>query len=261
MVFKKLDEYTVQCILSEDEIREEGLELDDFFENRSKVREFLEKLVARASEEVGYHLHGNAIAMQISPASEGQLSITFSEKTEEGLMKMIEQVRELLAEQGEDVIADVLKSLPINSGGEQALNRLMERVFAETDQTKTKQKQKASKAKKSQDEKGEDAQEKKTDLAIFSFYDWNDLEGYCMILPTSPMVKSWLYKEESKHRYYLVLEPSKISLKDFQKLCVQGVEYGEYESDHTGKRAFLKEHCKAMIKKRAVDEIQKLVLS
>lgn len=252
MKFKKIDDYTVQCILSEEEIKQEGLELDDFFENRSKVRDFLEKLVVKASEEVGYHMHGNAIVMQISPAFDGHISITFSEKSEEGLLKMIEKVKDLLSEQGDDIVSELLKSLSVNSGGEQAMNRLMEKVFS------LEEKQKSKKGEKKEEKKEETPAEKKSDLAVFLFHDWSSLEGYCTLLPASPMIKSWLYKGNDGN-YYLVLEQAQISLKDFQKLCVQASEYGEYLSDSQSKKAYLKEHCQVMMKKKAVDMIQSIV--
>ena len=41
MYFKKINENAVRCVISEAEIEEEGLTMEDFFMNRKKAQEFL----------------------------------------------------------------------------------------------------------------------------------------------------------------------------------------------------------------------------
>ncbi len=40
MYFKKINENAVRCVISEEEIEEEGLTMDDFFMNRKRRRSF-----------------------------------------------------------------------------------------------------------------------------------------------------------------------------------------------------------------------------
>ena len=65
MDFRRIDKNTVQCILSEEEMNAYGFRIEDFFSNQEKAREFLEHLVERAEEEIGYEAHSGMVSMQI----------------------------------------------------------------------------------------------------------------------------------------------------------------------------------------------------
>lgn len=54
MTFKRIDESTIRCIVTEEDMEENGLELDDFFTQSDKAQDFLREIVEQASEEVGY---------------------------------------------------------------------------------------------------------------------------------------------------------------------------------------------------------------
>ena len=53
MDFRKIDDNTVQCRMTEEEMNEYGLEIEDFFTDQEKSRDFLEQIVEMAEEEVG----------------------------------------------------------------------------------------------------------------------------------------------------------------------------------------------------------------
>ena len=54
MRFKRIDVDTVRCIISEEELMENGLEVDDFLQNDGRTESFLRKIISMAEEEVGY---------------------------------------------------------------------------------------------------------------------------------------------------------------------------------------------------------------
>ena len=45
MQFKRINENTIRCILTEEDMLEEGLRIEDFFTNKDKTRGFLEHIV------------------------------------------------------------------------------------------------------------------------------------------------------------------------------------------------------------------------
>ena len=48
MKFKRIDTETVRCLISEEELSENGLVLDDFFNNKGKTEEFVRRVIAMA---------------------------------------------------------------------------------------------------------------------------------------------------------------------------------------------------------------------
>ena len=79
MKFRRIDKETVRCVLTEEDMRENGIEMDDFFKDRDKVRGFLEQLVERAKDEVGYEAKHGMLSLQIVPLPHNAVSITFVE--------------------------------------------------------------------------------------------------------------------------------------------------------------------------------------
>ena len=65
MKFIRLNQNTVRCIVSEEDIKEQGLEIEDFLTNKDKAHEFLQQIVEIAAQEVGYESKNGVVAMQV----------------------------------------------------------------------------------------------------------------------------------------------------------------------------------------------------
>ena len=81
---------------------EYGFAIEDFFTDQEKSREFLEQLVERAEEEVGYEVESGMVSMQLMKMPDESLVITFSDRSEEGIQGMMEQLHNLTEMIGED---------------------------------------------------------------------------------------------------------------------------------------------------------------
>ena len=95
MDFQRIDKNTVQCRMTEEEMNEYGFEIEDFFTNQEKSREFLEQIVERAEEEVGYEVESGMISMQLMRMPDNSLMITFSDRGEDGLQNMLHHIQNL----------------------------------------------------------------------------------------------------------------------------------------------------------------------
>lgn len=103
MKYKKINEATVQCIISEDDMTEYGLTLSDIFERNEKGEEFLRDIIERAHEEVGYQISNGNIAMQITPLKDKGLVVTFTEEGPVAFREMLQHLKEVL----QDVSAEL----------------------------------------------------------------------------------------------------------------------------------------------------------
>lgn len=96
MKYKKINEATVQCFITAEDMLEYGLTLSDIFERNEKGEGFLRDIIERAHEEVGYMINGENIAMQITPMQNQGLVVTFTNESPAGFRDILQHLREVL---------------------------------------------------------------------------------------------------------------------------------------------------------------------
>lgn len=99
MKFKRVDQKTVRCIISEQEIIERGLKIEDLLRNGDKVQEFLNEVVDMAEAETGFKLTSGIQAVQAAFLPNRDIVFTFSDSPEGfDFDKTMEQWKDLFAE-------------------------------------------------------------------------------------------------------------------------------------------------------------------
>jgi len=101
MKFSRVDKDTVRCIITEEDMKEYGLNIEDFFNDKGKSREFLESIVEQAEKEVGYRVKNGVLAIQIMPLPQNSLAITFSENGSKNFMDIFEHIKDVGEVSGE----------------------------------------------------------------------------------------------------------------------------------------------------------------
>ena len=216
MKFKRIDEDTVCCLLTEEDIQDYGLETQDFLMDREKVHGFLETLVEQAKEEVGYESRSGMLAMQIAVLPDNGVAITFSEKEEDNVRNMIEQIMN-----GNKMLDDIA-------------GRFME------------EREKAEKASRN------------ADSYIYCFENFETLENFCNRIQIDKPIKSRLYKDKEKNKFYLLLRKGKLSKKEFEFVEQLASEFAAFISNQNARIMYMEEHYQCMIKKKAVNVIQSM---
>ena len=89
MKFKKLDDKTLCCLLSEQDLTDKGITLEDFLHNRDKVQDFLEDIIETAKEEVGFEVSGPMLSIQIMANYPNGVMITFSSEEGEDIATLL----------------------------------------------------------------------------------------------------------------------------------------------------------------------------
>lgn len=98
MKYKKINDATVQCIVSADDMTAYGLTLSDIFERNERGEEFLRDIIERAHDEVGYQINNGNIAMQITPLKDDGLVVTFTDEGPMAFKEMLQNLKEVLQE-------------------------------------------------------------------------------------------------------------------------------------------------------------------
>ena len=84
---------TVRCIVSETELNENGLQMDDFLQNDGKTEEFLRKIVSMAEDEVGFKVQGGPLSVQVAVLPEHLLALTFSERPDSNILNILQNLK------------------------------------------------------------------------------------------------------------------------------------------------------------------------
>lgn len=100
-----MDDKTVKCFLSNEELERYHIDYKDFVMRNEKAKEVVQEIIVQAEEEVGYKPPRFAFDLQIMVIPEEGLLLTFSEKEPDGeqLMECLREMRKAL-EQAKETI-------------------------------------------------------------------------------------------------------------------------------------------------------------
>ena len=221
MKYKKINDATVQCIVSADDMSEYGLTLSDIFERNERGEEFLRDIIERAHEEVGYQINNGNIAMQITPLKDNGLVVTFTDEGPAAFKEMLQNLKEVLQE----------FSAELAGQEERERSRVAAQKAGEYDENRR----------------------------MFVFASLHQTMQYAATIPNTYSVKSHLYKEGGD--YYLVLEKNRLSYKAFNRISAQAVEFGNLIAVSEERMQYLEEHGECLIRNRAVSRLRRIYLA
>ena len=96
MKFKRIDDATINCIITSDDLEERGLTIEDLFRRKEEAGVFLKEIIDLAGEEVDYRPTGAYLTMQLSLLPDQSISLTLSESRETSLVGMLKELAERL---------------------------------------------------------------------------------------------------------------------------------------------------------------------
>lgn len=241
MDFRRIDQNTVQCILTEEEMNAYGFQVEDFFSNQEKSRDFLEHIVERAEEEVGYQAKGGMVSMQIMKMPNNDLCITFSEHDkEESVMNMLQHIQQL---------AGMLE------GNRSLHSEAMQQDISDASETKT-QPEMDEEYKKHMEQVLKRKQEKeKQDIIatrVYRFETLRSLEQFAASVELEKPITSTVYKDDIENVYYLLVKKGRLKLEEYKLLCERIAEFGVLSSKQTYVEQYCKEHFSVLIPKQAI---------
>ncbi|MGN0464810.1 MAG: adaptor protein MecA [Lachnospiraceae bacterium] len=240
MKFRKIDENTISCILSEEDMLENNIALEDFFRDKNKVHDFMDVLIQKAKEEVGFEMSGDLFSLQIMPLPKNGLAITFSDSTQDGAKGIIEQLRHTM----EQVEAET-ENLP-----PQELEHILQGMMEEIEDLElNKDKLEKVSNKKINSKKKQNTAVK---MCIYKFDSMENLEEFCSLPKLEKNIKSSLYKDEIENTYYLILEKGRLSVKKFDFCCGLAMDFSNFISNKLIQKSYCEEHYTCILNKKAV---------
>ena len=239
MKYRRINNDTVQCIVSSSDMAEYGLTMSDLFERSERAESFLREMLEEAHEEVGYEFKGNNIAIQITPMHDDGMIITIAEDNGnafKGIWEHMKDVVETLAGGSELNHSDFAELMAqINAAGR--------------DTSKPKEEVKQVETKSTEPEQPED-------IRVFEFDSMSDVLAFASDGFGAKQVKSYFGKADDK--YYLVIIKNRISWDNFNKLSAKAFEFGRIVVDVRSKLVYLSEHGEGLIENGALNKLAKI---
>lgn len=246
MTFKRIDDSTIRCIVTEEDLVENGLELDDFFTQSDKAQDFLRDIVEQAALEVGYETHQGMVSLQLMPLPNHALAITFSESASDSLSAVVENIKGMLQD-----VKDKAAGKGVLQDGD-ALHREEETGTIAKLPAKESEKQTKSNT------DGEGQQKEAVNIRVFAFVSLRNFRQFACAVNCKNPIPSTLYLDEEQDIYYLILEKGRLSARKFNVMCTSATEFGTYIANGEQMISYLEEHAQCILEQRAVKVMAKL---
>ena len=257
MDFRRIDKNTVQCRMTEEEMLEYGFRVEDFFTDQEKAREFLEQLVERAEEEVGYEVDGGMVSMQLMRMPDNSLMITFSDKSPDSLQNMLSQIQQMAEQIDEKTAGEIIQSLQQGSETQIHNSENLEE-FQKEHMPETNEQKEAYRKHMEQIEKLQRDKEKRliNSAKVYVFDSMRCIEQFAMEFSSKKNISSKLYRDKQAGKYYLLVKKGKLKMEEYQHLCRRLMDYGKLCSEQPFVEQYCKEHYECMINKHALRVLQ-----
>ena len=292
MEFKRINKDTVTCIITEDDMFEQGIKLEDLFEKKKEAMEFLHEVMKKAEEEVDYKPTGSFMPMQITVLPDHSISLTLSENASSSFGEILKNLTEkagikipkkVLEDIGDTVdedrinrlneylksikqISNSVKDIMEESGMLQDQQMPTDKVSVNNNATVESTKNKADKISTGAtrkvpsevDKKRRDQERLKFHEYIFSFADLQTVIAFCSKAPKGLKVSSSLFKNEADGLYYLDLKRQDEDPKLFAALFTMAYEFGHFQASNPHVIAHITENFDCIVRENAIREIASL---
>ena len=219
MKFRKINDTTINCIITQDDLKKHGLDLDDLFDRKKKAVEFIKRIILKAASCVDMNMKNDYTSMRISVLPDQSVSLTISQDPVESA-----KIRE-----HKDTASGSLKGS--SEGFREAADRAVR--SAETAAAKS-------------------------GTCVFRFSSIMDMAASCRILKNCRGLTSSLYFAREPGVYYLVIGRDAEAGKDYDSAVLRINEFADMVSCSDASLAHIREHSDCILARRAVQQISEL---
>jgi len=226
MEFSRDANNTIRCVITEEEIEELGYTIDDIISNGRRTQEFMNHIFNLAEQEFQTKFEMGIKSVRADILPNHTISLTFSEQGgTEGVMDHIK-----------DIVNGLLNTIP-------------------------KQKWDEIKAIKDNDTQQKPTLPEMTEdvtkiIVLFAFDNLDVLMRYAKHVYMRQMPFNQLYKLDDS--YFLMMDMTDCEEEEVRRLSALTDEYAADIFVGAEKRAFIYEHGKAIIKEKAIEQLQKI---
>ena len=270
MEFIRINDNMIKCIITEDDMSEFDVSLEDFFTRSEQAMEFLHEVVKLAAEEVDYKPQGPLTSLQIAPMENKSIAIFLTEKPQVDLNTILNGLKKGA---GIEIPEDVIDKVKNSTLDEQAnfFQKFMENVHEAVEKNlaagnSVPPRQEDSFAKildqaiRMSNEKNaknaKEGQAKNLEVRVFAFDQISDVLAFALMTECDEALQTSLYKDEDHGTYYLIAERNGVKTRELATFYLTACEYGHNVTDKEEHVKFIKEHNTCIIEENAIGKMK-----
>lgn len=270
MRIERVDDKTIKCFLSNEELEQYEIDYKDFVMRSDKAREVVQDIISQAREEVGYQPPKYAFDLQIMMVPNQGMVLTFQEKdladlqNNDFLMECLKEMQNLFKQgkvpKGElHFPENLMEMIAQMQGGHVPGAQSPDVQGADAVQSKGKaavSNGRAGKAAGQSKGPGVKGQEglPQPDFAVFAFRNIGRVMEYASVLPKNLRVKSALYAMDGL--YYIHMQKGGASYQRYSRACVQALEFAGLFAASEDRLDYLREHGECLIEEHALKKLR-----
>ncbi len=260
MKFSRINETTIGCYLTQEDLETSGINLDDIMERKENAMEYLRHVILEAAKAENFRLDGGVTTMQIRAMMDGSLSLTLSctqpggdaaaETENSGLFRAPGETGQGTKPQGtQDPAAG-----PAGSQGNTPQTPGLDEILAAAQGH-------AGEKTAGMDRKVAEAlnppRTGKRSLFCYIFRSLADAIECCRKIPDTAKLNSSLWQDRGDGAYYLFLSSSGDEIL-FEKTILAMNEFGTFSDAPAETVAYIMEHERCILKENAAVQLVKL---
>ncbi len=230
MKFTRLNDNEIRCVLSEDELGDYGIDLDDIITKNARTGKFFAELLSEAVRTLGIE-NVDVIRMasaQITVLKDNTISIVFNKSRKKLSAEVRREILEMMEEQ-------------LRLGGNDSPE-----AMAELDLLK-----------ESLDKEEEEESSGVPEITSFisKFDDLEDAVRYARVCRSAERAESRLYVTEKRDAYYLLVIKGHLTEQTFRRVCLIAMEFGDLVRLDAAGKAYLEERYEILIAESAIEKL------
>ncbi|WP_026497417.1 adaptor protein MecA [Butyrivibrio sp. WCD2001] len=278
MKFTRVNKDTVNCIITEDDMDEQGLRLEDLFDKSQEAMDFLHEVMEKAAAEVDYKPQGAFTPMQITVLPDHSISLTLSENTEGAFADMLKNLTEkaglrfpknFLEELGdvpeEDRIPKLSEYLQSLKDFTNSVKNMVEKTSSdmndkEDDSIPVKRGSVRQTRIENRDEKRVSEELEKIGFKTFVF-SIKDLRTAILLskqIPDDVVMGSTLYRNPSDNMFYMVFDRKDENAKTFAAVFSVCYEFGKFVTTKDSIICHMDENFDTVLNGDAIERLRSL---
>ncbi len=225
MYFKRINDTTINCVITPEDLHNNGIRIDDLFERKKEAMDYLRAVIVQAAKEENFDLGGEYASMRVTVLPDHSISLTLSENKNR-------------------VTVNDLRAAEAKTNTPSAFTNA--------------KKDAPSKAAEAAPKKDGSVKGQRTYGFVHDSMD-DAIQCSRQIANAKGVhCTSSLYLDEEYFTYYLFLENTDTETTEFEKMVLSLNEFGDFFNEGPAAIAFIREHGKCIVKDNAAQVLAAL---
>lgn len=250
MIIKRINDNTISCTITAEDLRANGFELDDFFDRKKEAVEFIRQTVAQIANSENFDLQGELTTMRVSVLPDHSLNLLITRETSsEGVAREVRRIARSIFDSVASKAAEKASKKEADQE-ENSSENLMKSLLSDISEHSGK-----SADGEQQDKKSPAV----ADEFMFSFFSVRDAMNCCRVFAGAGPVESSLYYLREDDTYFLIIRRTQDTPEGFEKCVLSANEFGELVTSEKQYIAFVTEHGMCIAAEHAIEMFMNVI--